>query len=183
MPQRTRRVAVCHPEPMPEIAVRPARVEDIVPSVDILYTIAAESDNMLGRMDPQRRDAIVADLASWLETGRNAIFVSTADEQVVGSLHVICDPNGDDGIGEVRLNVHADWRGRGAGRAMLDAAEAWARAAGYRKLWLRVFAPNTGTIALYERAGYEHEGLQRAQTRDHASGAIWDVVLMGKLLT
>jgi phosphinothricin acetyltransferase len=46
---------------------------------------------------------------------------------------------------------------RGVGRALLDAAECWARGRGYRLLTLNVFVGNTRAHGLYERAGYEPE--------------------------
>jgi len=44
--------------------------------------------------------------------------------------------------------------GRGVGRALMAAAEAWARERGYRLLTLNVFDANQRARALYERLGY-----------------------------
>lgn len=44
--------------------------------------------------------------------------------------------------------------GTGAGRALLDASEAWTRERGYRFLTLNVFEQNAAARRLYERAGY-----------------------------
>lgn len=44
--------------------------------------------------------------------------------------------------------------GRGAGRALMAAAEEWARGRGYRLLTLNAFAQNTRARRLYERLGY-----------------------------
>lgn len=44
--------------------------------------------------------------------------------------------------------------GRGAGRALMEAVDAWAAARGYRFVTLMVFAGNARAARLYERAGY-----------------------------
>ncbi|HEV3407295.1 MAG TPA: GNAT family protein, partial [Gaiellaceae bacterium] len=63
-------------------------------------------------------------------------------------------------------------------RALLAAAEAWARDVGVSKLELSVFAHNAPAIALYERLGYRREGVRRRHLRRR--DAFLDVVLMGK---
>ena len=50
--------------------------------------------------------------------------------------------------------VAAEAEGRGVGAALMAAAEAWARARGYRLLTLHVFDGNRRARALYERLGY-----------------------------
>ncbi|MCK9258450.1 MAG: GNAT family N-acetyltransferase [Azoarcus sp.] len=52
------------------------------------------------------------------------------------------------------LIVHADFRGRGVGRALLGAAEAEARRRGCCKLTLEVLSNNHTALATYERAGF-----------------------------
>jgi GNAT superfamily N-acetyltransferase len=47
-------------------------------------------------------------------------------------------------------------RGRGVGRALLDAVEEWAAGWGAREIVLWVFESNTGAIRLYEKSGFQH---------------------------
>ena len=51
----------------------------------------------------------------------------------------------------------------GAGRALIDAAAAEARARGARRLTLRVLGPNAGARRLYESAGFVVEGIQHGE--------------------
>jgi GNAT superfamily N-acetyltransferase len=50
--------------------------------------------------------------------------------------------------------------GTGVGRALLQAAEDWARERGYRTLALNVFEGNRGARAVYEHLGYVPETLR-----------------------
>ncbi|MEJ8280492.1 GNAT family N-acetyltransferase [Pseudonocardia spirodelae] len=61
------------------------------------------------------------------------------------------------------LAVHPGHAGRGAGRALVEAATGRARAAGARKLTLRVLGGNTRARALYARCGFVEEGVLRAE--------------------
>ena len=51
--------------------------------------------------------------------------------------------------------VDPDWRMKGFGSAMMDAAEAWLRAAGVPKLQLLVRRENAKAGAFYQSIGYE----------------------------
>lgn len=52
------------------------------------------------------------------------------------------------------LVVASKGEGRGAGTALMAAAEKWARQKGYRLLTLNVFAANLRARELYERIGF-----------------------------
>lgn len=58
------------------------------------------------------------------------------------------------------LAVAAEAEGRGTGRALLEAAESWARTRGYRFMTLNVFERNRRAREVYERAGYAPETLR-----------------------
>jgi ribosomal protein S18 acetylase RimI-like enzyme len=79
------------------------------------------------------------------------------------------------------MAVDHDWRGRGVGSALVQAAIEWARGAGLHKLCLEVFPHNAAGIALYRRAGFAEEGRRVAQYR-RASGELWDAIVMGRAL-
>ncbi len=55
------------------------------------------------------------------------------------------------------LAVSAEAEGKGVGRKLLEHAEAWARAQGYRILTLDVFAANAPARAFYTHLGYAEE--------------------------
>jgi ribosomal protein S18 acetylase RimI-like enzyme len=58
------------------------------------------------------------------------------------------------------LTVSSEWEGQGAGRALLEAAEGWARSRGVEMITLHVFVGNARAQAVYERQGYVAETLR-----------------------
>lgn len=70
--------------------------------------------------------------------------------------------------------------GRGVGRRLVDAVVAEAGSRGARKVSLRVLGPNTVARRLYERCGFEVEGVLRGEFR--LDGRYVDDVLMARRL-
>lgn len=63
--------------------------------------------------------------------------------------------------GVLGMGVLATHRGRGLGRALLSATLAASKAASFTRVELTVYEDNARAIALYEKAGFEREGLVR----------------------
>jgi GNAT superfamily N-acetyltransferase len=61
-------------------------------------------------------------------------------------------------LGMIAVTEEAE--GRGAGAALLDAADRWTRDHGYTRLTLNVFEANARARRAYERAGYRVETLK-----------------------
>jgi [ribosomal protein S18]-alanine N-acetyltransferase len=80
------------------------------------------------------------------------------------------------------IAVQADQRGRGAGRTLLAAVTAHARAAGARSLFLEVGADNPAALALYGRAAFRAIGSRKAYYQ-RGGGAAADAVVMRLTLT
>lgn len=73
--------------------------------------------------------------------------------------------------------VAASARGRGVGRALLEALVVASEAAGLWTLSAGVLAENTPSLALHEKLGFRRIGVQQALGRD-AAGRWRDVVLL-----
>ena len=84
------------------------------------------------------------------------------------------------GVGEHGVYVAGAARGRGAGRALLEALCAAAERSGHYKLTSRVFAANAASRAVHRAAGFEEVGIQRRHGR--LDGEWRDCVLVERLL-
>ena len=149
------------------IQIRPARPEDASALVELGASIGREPEAWLLNTDGWRS---VAEERRYLRALRRhpdaAVFVADDDGTVVGRLSIARDPHGASRhVADLGLMVAAGYRRRGIGRALLEQASAWARASGVLKLELHVFPWNEPAIRLYERFGFEREGLRRKHYR------------------
>jgi phosphinothricin acetyltransferase len=81
------------------------------------------------------------------------------------------------GVAWESVYVAEEMRGRGVGRALLEALVPASEAAGFWTLMAGVMAENAASIALHERCGFERVGVMRAMGQD-AAGRWRDVVLL-----
>jgi L-amino acid N-acyltransferase YncA len=158
---------------MAEFVIRPARPTDTREMAELFAAAAAERDGIATEppVDLEERTALFARTVG-------GSVVAVAGGRVVGMLHVEASRHG---FGEIGMLVDRDWRGRGVGSALVQAAIGWARDAGLHKLCLEVFPHNAAGIALYRRSGFTEEGRRVAQYR-RASGELWDSIVMGRAL-
>lgn len=116
------------------------------------------------------------------ETGPgDAGLVAVIQDRIVGSIGLHRDrPHRRSHVASLGMAVHDAYAGRGVGRALLaavvDLAEKWWN---IRRLELNVYVDNHRAIALYERFGFEREGVHRAYAwRD---GAYVDSLSMARV--
>jgi phosphinothricin acetyltransferase len=84
------------------------------------------------------------------------------------------------GIAEFSVYVERDWRGRGAGSAVMRALCTAATTQGFWKLVSRVFVENTASRALLATIGFREVGIYE---RHAQLDGVWrDVVIVEKLL-
>lgn len=83
------------------------------------------------------------------------------------------------GVAWESVYVAADERGRGIGRALLDALVPASELAGFWTLLAGIMVENAASIALHERSGFERVGVMRRMGRDGV-GRWRDVVIMAR---
>ena len=163
---------------MSELVVRPAQPPDAGALVALAEAVGAEPE---GWLISDSRWRSVGSERRYLRAVRRhpdaAVFVAEAAGEVVGRLSVARDPHpASRHVADLGLMVAADRRGQGIGRGLLVAAVDWARGADVTKLELHVFPWNEPAIRLYERFGFEREGVRRGHYR--RGGEEVDAILM-----
>lgn len=108
------------------------------------------------------------------------MLVAVIGGKVIGSLGLNRHEGRRGHAGVIGMAVHDAYAGRGAGTALMaaavDQADRWL---GLRRLELFVWPDNTRAIALYDRFGFEREGLYRGYAwRD---GEYVDAISMARL--
>jgi len=163
----------CEHMAVAEFALRSARAEDARAMAELMAAVARERDGIATEppVDVEERAAVFARSAA------ESVVAVTAG-RIVGMLHVEVSRFG---FGEFGMLVSSDWRGRGVGSALVQAAITWARGQGLHKLCLEVFAHNAAAIALYRKCEFVEEGRRPRQYR-RASGELWDTIVMGRPL-
>lgn len=107
-------------------------------------------------------------------------LVAVAEARVVGTLHLQRHENRRAHAASIGMAVHDAWAGQGVGSALMaaavDLADRWL---GLKRLELQVWVDNAPAIALYERFGFEREGLLRAE--GFRDGQFVDSLTMARL--
>lgn len=156
--------------------VRPAGPGDLDALLDAYEAVAAERIH-IGAEPPVDREARRDRWLDMIDPSTPGTFlVAEVDGEVVGQL-------GLTGSGRLELGMHvaAEWRGKGAGRKLMEAALDYARSVDAFKISLEVWPHNAAAISLYERFGFQREGYLRKHWR-RRNGELWDSVVMGLLL-
>ena len=112
--------------------------------------------------------------------GDSTHLAAVLDGKVIGTAGLTRFENRRSHVGTIGMAVHDAYAGQGAGSALmaalLDIADNWL---GLTRVELTVYADNARAIGLYERYGFEREGLHR----DFAlrGGALVDALAMARL--
>jgi putative acetyltransferase len=161
--------------PQPAVTIRPVRVEDaeaiwrITRQAGVIETILALPSDRL----EQRRERLAAlgPDEHW--------FVAEADGEAIGLAGLSVGTGRLRHSGHVFLFVAAEHQGQGVGsrlmEALLDLADHWLL---LRRVELTVFGENERARRLYERLGFETEGLRKLSVI--SAGEIKDEWLMAR---
>jgi len=164
------------------------RVREAIPSdsgrlVAFFRTLYSETSFMLFEPDEftLTEDQQALRMAEVSRSESGVMFVCEVDDDLVGVVF------GNRGVARrtrhslyVVIGVLQAWVGRGVGRALLEALEGWARSRGLHRLELTVDVDNGRAIALYEKCGFEREGVKRHSRR--IAGRYSDELYMSKLI-
>ncbi|MCD2190395.1 GNAT family N-acetyltransferase [Actinomycetospora soli] len=152
--------------------VRRAVAQDAPAMAAVVAAVAPE--DVLGAQPPVDVEARATAYADLVAGGVGAAWVLVEDGTVVGSLSLTPRTRGVFGLG---MAILPSGRGRGGGRALVDAALAWARAGEAHKVDLEVWPDNARAIALYAATGFVVEGLRDRHYR-RADGTLRSSLIM-----
>jgi len=157
------------------ITIKPIAIEDIAGFRQVLDQVARERRYLL-LLEAPPLDKVEAFVRANIK--RNvAQFVAVDAGQVVGWGDIRPYPQpGVTHTGVLGMGLLAEYRGQGLGYRLLEATVSQALANGLTRIELEVFASNRAAIALYEKFGFEHEGLKRKAR--YVDGSWDDFVMM-----
>ncbi|MBC5733916.1 GNAT family N-acetyltransferase [Flavonifractor sp. DFI.6.63] len=146
-----------------DYTIRPVEPGD-APGIAALRRMPGVFENTLGLPSCRTADS-AAFLASLGPNDHN--FVAAAEDGTIiaaAGLQVCSNPRMRH-VGSIGLFVHTDYQNQGVGtalmKAILDLADNWLMLV---RVELEVFADNERAIRLYEKFGFEKEGLLRMTT-------------------
>ena len=156
---------------------RPATTADAWAFAEVIAAVAAE-ERWIATEPPVDVAVRAERMREALERGRDRFWVLEDDDgRVVGNLGL--HPTHADGVVSLGMAIVAGVRGRGGGSALLQAAMAWLHDSGHHKVELEVWPDNERAIALYERHGFEVEGLRRDHYR-RRDGSLRSALIMAR---
>lgn len=163
---------------MADFTIRPLRRDEIDLLLDQLEAVAEER-RWIASEPPIPRDRWREGFERERADEHSTVLVAVDEnDRLIGHLSA----NGRrDRPAEIGMAVVKEWRGRGVGTALMQACVDWARAHDIHKLALQVWPHNDAAVRLYEKFGFEREGLLRSHYR-RQNGEIWDAIVMGLLL-
>ncbi|RTE93916.1 GNAT family N-acetyltransferase [Bradyrhizobium sp. LVM 105] len=121
-------------------------------------------------------------LSAWvkeIERGAITSLLAVRDGKVVGCGTLVRDPHSwSPHVGEIRMVVSLEVRGKGVGRALSQETFALALGAGLEKLSVQMTVDQQAAIAVFESLGFKAEALLRDHVRD-VDGKTHDIVVLG----
>jgi L-amino acid N-acyltransferase YncA len=160
----------------PRIRVRPAAPEDAA-AITAIYNEGIEERIATFETRLRTPDEVL----SWLGA-RYPVLVVEADDRIAAfaSTSAYRPRECYSGIAEFSIYVARDMRGRGHGRAALEALFDASERAGFWKLVSRVLVENTASRALMKKTGFREVGIYERHAQ--LDGRWRDVVIVEKLL-
>jgi|TARA_B100001971_G_scaffold202198_1_gene215718 putative acetyltransferase len=131
----------------PGLRLRSANNTDIPALRKLIYGILSQHQL---KPDPQNTDADLNNLEEYYAGGY--FVVMETENMIIGS--VALSPRDHCSVELRKMYLHADWRGQGLGRLLLDKALCEARRQNIRRVILETAETLKTAITMYQRAGF-----------------------------
>jgi len=164
-----------------DLSIRTATLDDAEELRHYAIRLFAEDlPGIFRRSVPSLEDEITF-VRSRIEPDNSTLLVAISDGAIVGLLDVLGGSLEQEAhVGTFGLSVDRGHRGRGVGTALIEALFAWAPEHWVTRLQAGAWSSNPRALALYERLGFEREGLCREAVM--VDGAPVDVVMIARLM-
>jgi L-phenylalanine/L-methionine N-acetyltransferase len=159
------------------VRLRPYEASDKEGLVAMYAGLSEES--LRWSMPPYNRQRI----ERWTSNLENSIILVARDaERVVGHLQIAIGTSPPfREMGDLFIYLHQDYQKVGLGAALMREAVKAARERRLHRIELTVVADNHRAIRLYEKVGFQREGLKRENYRGE-DGKYHDEIIMGIIL-
>lgn len=142
------------------------------------YESVADEGIHIGGETPIDKPAMKERMRSaYLDAENSIALVADHERRVIGSLF----SSNRNGLADLGMLLLPGYRGLGIGSQLMERFIEWCRQHGCHKITLEVWPHNKAAIRLYEKFGFEQEGLGRRHYR-RKTGEIWDIIPMGLIL-
>lgn len=163
------------------VKIRPLALSDLNAFMRLRHEIEAKASHLVPRKGERKESIFYNFLRFMANRSRTKILVATNDRKFVGYINIIFAKfRRLRGNAYIALSVSPNYRDRGIGTQLMEAAEDYARHHGIRRLELEVFGKNEGAIKLFKRMGYKEEGRRKQAVQDE--NGFDDMVFMAKFL-
>jgi RimJ/RimL family protein N-acetyltransferase len=158
--------------------VRRATIEDSRAFAAVIAAVAEER-RWIATEPPVDVAAFAERVRNTIANGNDPLWVLEDEGRIIGSLGLHATAVA--GVATLGMSIVEPARGKGGGRALLQAAMAHALNSSLHKVELEVWPDNERAIALYESCGFEREGERRDHYR-RRDGSLRSSVIMARLL-
>lgn len=163
--------------------IRKARVEDAASLVELFKQLDEETNFML--FEPGERTISVNEQSDRLKAFENssteAMFVAKKDGTILGfAVGIGGSANRNRHSANIVIGVLRGYWNKGIGGELMQSLEVWAKGKNLHRLELTVMAHNAQAVALYEKCGFEQEGIKRDALR--VEGKYVSEIYMSKLI-
>lgn len=170
-------------EKKPTLKIREANIKDAKGIVKLLESVGKEklyivTETYVWSEEEERQ------LIKRIDHDKDLILIADYGGNIVGCLTLFRYYGGRSPkvqhVGEIGISIAAEFRNDGIGTKLFEYTINWARRKNYKKLCLSVFSSNKIAMHLYEKFGFQVEGVRKEQFK--VGDNYVDEVMMGLFL-